>query len=457
MLLFLFAVGMTASSSDLQVGNVSFSSTDWGKQKAWVNLTDSSGDYKFVVARIEVNFPPGIISPKRISRSAFILEPLTTTRIEIPFEIPCNFDTGFIQFDLYNVVDTLDTLLESQNFFSHKYAAVHALPEGLKMLLPEKIEVPAFVDKNISFDNYFTRAFFVLLHQGKSLDEISRLSGADPVYIKNLAAQLQSWQYIKQDSSGPKPAFAVIDKSTIDKLRPMIDRVVEDLYKAISLNLPRYDSTLEALASSGKLTRDKYNLFDGGSILYHKYPVILVLFLWDKLGRDFVNDGVEFNIFANSNLCNAIMPEYMYLVGADKGNAGRSFYYYQKDPDGERIYCADSEVAVNCTLRTGTTADGHALYEWSFSENSPSTYFSYNVDKVSPGLSVLAQGTGTSVADLKAEITKMFSGPPYGTYFRGARYWCWNLIVTELLDKLTKGNLLTREESGFYILNKVTD
>ena len=457
MLLFLLAGGMTASSSDCQVGDVSFSSTDWGKQRAWVSLTDSSGDYKFVVARIEVSFPHSAISPKRISMSAFILEPLTTTRIEVPFEIPCNFDTGFIQFDLYNVVDTLDTLLESQKLLSNKYPTVHALPEGLKMLLPEKIEVPAFVDKNVTFDNYFTRVFFVLLHQGKSLAEISVLSGAGADYISSLTAQLQSWQYIKQDASGPKPAFAVIDKPAIDRLRPMIDIAVEDLYKTISVNIPRYDSTIEVLASSGKLTRDKFNLFDGGSILYHKYPVILTLFLWDKLGRDFVNDGVEFNIFANSNPCNAFMLEYMYLVGADKGNTGRSLYYYQKDPDGERIYCADSEIAINCTPRTGISADGRALYDWFFAENSPSTYFSYDESKVAPGLSILAHGAGTSVANLKAEITKMFSGPPYGTYFRGARYWCWNLIVTELLDKLTKGNLLTGEGSGFYILNKVTD
>jgi len=446
--------GISVNAADFRVENAMISSTDWGNQKIEADVFNQSEDYKFVVAESKVEFEEGSNRSPRFTKKSFIFEPASSRHIEIPIEIPGNFGDGIINLNLYDVVDTLDQPLESQNFFSKEFDISITVPPELKVMSGKGLQIPPLEDFNETIDNSFSRILILLLHQGKSVDEIAKICGVESYYVKLYISQLQREKFIGADSKNYQPTFYVLDSESIGRVLPKIDEAISGLYDVIKNNLPTYDSVVNAMAQKGEITSDRDNLLEPSSVLYHRYPVVMGLLLWDILGRDFVNDGKQFSIFETPNMWRPNMGDYMYLAETDAENNGRSFYYYINEANGERFFCG--LVPEGFKFDKDPNARRYLSLNMIFNQNYPPLYFSYNEIINQIPLSLLMDGATEFMVKLKKDLDSIF--PPADNNkkeLKGARLWCWNLVVTRLMEQFERNDILEKEGTGIYIMQKV--
>jgi hypothetical protein len=449
---------MTAGfAADIEVGDVHVGSFEWGTRNVSLTLTNLSIDYRFIVATANARFLESNFQSPRDARASFLIAPGSSTAVKVPVEIAPNFGKGIVTVTVYDVVDTLDMLLASQEFFTKEFPFSIEAPDEIRKIIEKGIYVPFFVEKSPAFDNAFSRIFMLLLHQGKSLDEIARICKTTPEVITSLASRLKNEAYIGFNEDRYFPKTALLDNSEITAFLPDITAAVGQLYEVLVRNLSSYDTTVARLAGEGKITRDPNDLLDGSSVLYHKYPVVFGLCLWNLMGRDFVNSGLVFNIFENSDPCNARMGDYMYMVTGPYSNVGRSFYYYVPDVTGERFFCGLSNSSITCAPDFRERARMGMEANWSFEGDSSPTYYSYSPDKTRPSVSGLAENTAPVIDRLQSKTDELIARSNNRTYARAVKYWCWSMVVGELMEKFEENGILKRDGNGIFLFQKANE
>jgi|WetSurMetagenome_2_1015567.scaffolds.fasta_scaffold55495_3 hypothetical protein len=453
-ILMILLAGM-AGAEGFQVGDINLSSTNWGNQTVNVNVLNISGEYKWIAVRTQVIFSDSLLTPRRNSQKTIFMEPDLNKKLELPYEFPGNYGRGVVRVSLYELVDTLDPLYESLRFFEKDIPVEFPVPDSLVGLVSDGINVPMYAEKSDLFDNLFNRLFFILLYQGKSLTDIARLTGADSVFVNMTLRRLMVEGLISQTDNVYDPNFAVIDISLISKLRPAMDSTMLSIYNSITAGLPRYDSLVADYLKTGKIKNDKNNLFDPGTVLYHKYPTVIGLLLWNRLGVDFVSDGMPFNIFVGSDPCAARMAEFTHFVLGNGNNMGRSLFMNFNDNNEEgKFYCSGDSVIFNCYLLSSPGVLP-VVFDWAVSEKNPMIYFTYNDAVTKEPLAILAGDAIGNIRNLKTKIEMELAGSKNARHIRGIRYWCWNLIVTEVIKKLETDKVLIREGSGLYMFERM--
>jgi hypothetical protein len=431
-ILIALSTAMAENDSGLVVGSIKLSATDWGEQTASIELTNTGEYFKFVTARVDVLFPGALIETSRSGQKMFIIQPPDKQKLEIPFIVPGNLGHGQVTVSLYDVVDTLDPQKK--------------IPASLESLINPGIQLPSFVDQTRTFDNQFSRILILLLHRGESLQKIAKISGVKVSFALSLARYLERDGFLYKDNGVFYPAFRVIDNDDIEKLMPLIDRTVNSMYELMALNLPLYDETLERLTAEGRLTGDRSNLLDPGSVLYHHYPSILGLFLWNHLGRVFIKGGDDFGPFINSDPCQGIDNNYMYMVSGPPDNIGRGFYYNVTGPNMDGFYFGAETVKLNCT--------GRGMV---FEELRAPIYYTYNELIAAPAMKVLSEGISGYLDKLEAGLHDVFGKEGDQGYIKGARLWSWSLVVDHLVEKLEKNNIIEKEGTGLFVMQKTDE
>jgi hypothetical protein len=454
--LFLLIIGAgIAVGQNFEVGDIDLSSSGWGRQSVTVNLRNISEDYKWIAVQTEVIFSDTLLSPRRNSQKSVFIEPNENRKLTLPYDFPGNYGKGMVRISLYEQVDTLDPLYESLRFFKKDIPVNFPVPDSLKELVAAGINVPMYSERTELFDNLFNRLMLILLYQGRTLDDVARLTGADSIFVNMMLRKFILDGLISQDNYIYTPKFAVIESSFIDKIRPLMDSTITSLYNSIKSGLPRYDSLVSDYVATGKLSRDKYNLYEPGSVLYHKYPTTLGLLFWNKLGRDFINDGKPLSLFVGSDPCSARMLGFTFMTTGNKKNLGRSLYLNLDEGNDEgKFYCSADSVIFNC-YRLSPPGATNVAYDWNVSEKNPMMYFTYEDEVIKDALGILAGDSPQIINKLKTRIETELAGSKNVSHLLGVRYWCWNLIVTEAIKKLEVDNVLAKEGSGLYLFERM--
>jgi hypothetical protein len=444
-LICILLIGLSANASEqnFKVGDVKLSSTDWGIQKASIKLTCLSEYYRFVVVTAEVNFPGSIIESKRFAKRNYIIEPPDEVGLDLSFIIPGNIGKGEVLITLYDVIDTLDPLMASQKFHEREFNFNIKLSKPLQALADSGIQVPSMVSRTETFDNIFNRILILLLHRGKSPDEIARLAGVTVEYTEMVSLELAKGGLLDLFGTEYRPSFVIIESDRAGELMPVINGAVDNIYKTITANVSLYDSTVEALASQGIITRDRSSAMHGGAVLYHKFPTFLGLFFWDHLGSAFVNDGNDFRVFEASDPCLAQLGDYMFMVTGTKDNVGTTFYNKFDGPNSKGFYCGATSPILQC--------DGKS---WAFEKGNSPIYYPFNKEKIREPLSILAEGVFEHLTGLEKTLVESFPEDNDREHFKGVRYWCWGLVVEGLMNRLVENGILEQEGNGTFLMQE---
>jgi hypothetical protein len=437
-------------AEELKLDDITISSMKWGRQTARVKLVNLSYDYKFIAVKSDVSYTNSPLNSRRTFKKIFIIEPIYSAVLDFPIEIPGNFGTLNIKFSLYDIVDTLDQLYNSQIFAVKEITGEIPLPEGMAPYSEKLPIVPQFAESNSLFDNQFTRYLLFFVAQGKNSSEIARLMNAEPGYVDLTIDRLVAAKYLNRSGEEIFINSMIIDEKMSEALRPALDKAIDNLYQTIKNGLPSYQATLQTLASQGQLTRDIHNIMDAGSVLYHYHPALLGLLLWQRLGHYFINDGARFNIFENSDPCRAEMGEYFYLAAATGNPVPRSFYYNISDEEGERFYTSMEKISLICQLPETPENDSAGEYFWGFPEVSFPILYTYDSRSDSILYAIFGSQCRKLAEPLRRAIDDRLSGGKNKRGIKGARYYFWNLVVTGVMTRLEKENIVAREGNGVY-------
>lgn len=453
-LLLLFAP-LQAQDSDFEVAPIKFDATTWGANTAHLNITYKGYEYKFIVAAAVVEFTEGPLLPRREYRSNFMMEPESTSEIELPILIPASYGKGTIKIELYDVVDTLDQLLESQSFFSKSFPIEFGAPPRLTDELNLDIALPVLMEQNELFDNAISRLVPVFLSRGKSVEEIAKLCNSTPDVIQAEINLLGSEKFLIKAGQKIRPAFMVIEKDDIDALMPALDSTVETLYKTIKANYVNFEEMIETMTEAGELSADKNDVLDPLTILNHRYPLTLTFVLWNLLGRNVITGGMPFDIFSGSDPCNGKMGNFFYMVPAGDDYVGKTFYYQSKVAGVESIYCGYGEFDIVCEANYKEKEKNNIPARWFFARDSNEMAYIFNSRGLMKPVTELIRNCDVPVDKLKSRIEEHFKGYLYDMHGEGVRYWAWNMVVTKLMDKFEANGDMDKEGSGLYTFQQV--
>ncbi len=452
--LFLFSVSPGLYASDLKVGDITLSSTNWGAQTASIKLSNTGEDYKFVVLKSEVITLDNESEAAPFTKAAYFIEPLSDNDFTLPVNITAGYGKIQIDISFYEVIDTLDLLLESQRFFTKSFPVEYKISEKLKSVISDEIKFPKFVEDNEFFSNHLSQVLLTLIIDGKTIQEIADLYQTNIEFVNSMLEEYQKAGLVSSDGMTASINFMTINKKQAEAIMPSIDNAVDNLYKVITKNFAGYDSTLTVLVSEGRLSNDPHDALDLGTILYQKSPVMLGLFLWDLLGREFVNNSQPFNIFAGSDPCNAFMGDFMYMMIGAGNYVGDSYYYASMDPQNDAIYCGLGRHNFICPYNYRDLAEKKRPVRPGFDSKNRDKVYLYNEDNVREPLSFMMDGTIEHLENLKVEMAKNFAGTYYDTNYKGARYWCWDMVVTKLMKKLVDNHVIEKDDILLYRLQK---
>ncbi len=443
---------VSIQAQDLTVSNIELPDARWGDHSIKVEVDNSGYAYKFIIAHTEVSFIEGILLPSRHYWQVVFSEPESNVKADIPVYVPACYGKVQISLKMYDVIDTLDVLLESQKFFEKEVTNDFPVPSQIQNMID--IGLPVLARQNELIDNTFTRILMVLLGQGKNVEEIAAMCGADQEFVQSTVTLLHREKYLYLVGERYKPNFMIIDNDMVDNLRPAIDEAVDQLYNAIVSNLPEYDKIVTEMVKSGQLSKDANNALDPGVVLHHKYPLIMTFLLWNLLGRDFINGGMPFNILEGSDPCGGYMGDFFYLVEGGEKNTGRSFYYQEKTSKGDAVYCGYGYFGIRCPRNYQELKSENKYIRWIFSRESNELAFLFNSETLVAPAKSLLPGTAETVSTLLGNLEVSFAGMAFDKYQRGAKYWCWNIVVTRLLDKFEENGIMEKEGSGLYTFQK---
>jgi hypothetical protein len=442
----------TIQAQELTVSNIELPEAGWGDHSIKVEINNSGAGYKFIVAHAEVSFVEGILSPSRHYWQVIFSEPESNVKADIPVFVPTSYGKAQISLKMYDVIDTLDVLLESQKFFEKDVTHNFLIPPQIQHKID--IGLPVLARQNELIDNAFTRVLMVLLGEGKSIEEIANMCETKQEFVESIVAALHQEKYLYLVEGRYKPNFMVISKDMVDDIQPAANETVDQLYEAIINNLPEYDKIVSEMVVNGQLTNDINDALDPGVVLHHKYPFIMTFLLWNLLGRDFISGGMPFNILEDSDPCNSNMGDFFYLVAGGEKSTGQSFYYHNKTRKGDAIYCGYGYFEIRCPRNYKELKGQNKYVRWTFSRESNEIAFLFNSETLVTPAKSLLPGTAEPVNALLGILEESFAGAAFDKYQRGAKYWCWNIVVTRLLDKLVENGILEKEGSGLYNFQK---
>jgi len=420
----------------------------WGEQKAIFEVTNETEEARFLTVETEVQFTDSYLSPNRRARSHFILLPSATQTVSAVINIPGNYGQAEISVSVYDVIDTLDVILPDQKLFEQHFSVVFHAPEAVLGYVQEKINLPPRVAEHPYFDNEFSRAFLLMLNEGRSLEDIAALVEIDVPFVRTVFDQLVDYGYATESKGFPELLFPVIEVPEAEEARQLAERTANSLVRIISDNLSAYRDVVDSLVAAGKMTGDQNKFLDGGAVLYRMFPTIAALSLWFDMGQRFITRSAPLLIYNGTDPCNARIPDYMYAVrGGDYFN-GTNFYGLFYMGNQYKILYGDSLPEIECEENFMLKRSRGRMPMWNMAKSVGQESFMIDTIVVRPALAALSNGADSLLSRTSLDLKDIASRHGHLKATFGAHYWFWNVVASRTVVKLTAAGLIERRGSG---------
>lgn len=457
LLLSLLAVGaVSAQSDEIAVGDVGVTGLKWGKQAIAIELTNQSEYPKFISSEIELKFSNTYLNTERVARSNDLLLPGETKTISPEVFIPGGIGKAEMFLRLYDVIDTLDELLDYQRFYEQPFILNLKIPDQAVGYYNKKITFPPRVESHPYFSSEFSRVFIVMLNEGKSLEEIAEINDCDMSYIKEVAKLFTRYNYISKTDNGYKLNFPVITEAEAEQARPIAERTADSLAKLLFDNYQRYDAITDSLIAAKAIPDDTNDFISGATLVNQPYAVLSGLELWYVLGRNFITRSAPFKNFDGTDICHAGNWQYMYtVVGGDYFN-GTHFYGYVENMHDIDVLFAEHEPSIVCKDGFLEAHGVGGSTNWKYEYPHFPEFFVLDTVVMQPYFDQLSKHTQALLASTYEEIkaNAIAFGHPKCDF--AYRYWFWNLTATLTLNKLVDEYGVERRGEGHFRYDTMT-
>jgi hypothetical protein len=451
--LLLAAAANVLSQPDIVVGELDRPQHVWGTQILGLPLTNKADYPKYVVVKSVLTFDGTYLKPGRGTRGNYVLAPNQTMMVSVRLDIPPNYGTANVKFEVYDVVDTMDQLLASQKVMDQAMQIHFAIPAGMVPYMTERLTMTPMVDHNPNLGTEFARAMLVMMREGKTTKEIAKIAEIDTTYVRAFQDTLLTWQFLartKSADSAVVPGFPVILAKDAEGVRPLVETAATGLAAVIEKNLPAYKRVLDSMVKGGGLAADSNDFMNGGTVLYHTYPVVTAMFLWYDLGQVVVGGKGALDVYRDTDPCNALVNQYMYGVqGGDVVN-GSQYFNFGTSTGRQVIIFGDTIPTINCPSTYPWKTRLVLATDFEYAEGYQPELFTFDTSLCNPALRALEPGADLvikpALTALKAQADKM--GPNMLT--QGTVLWFWNQVATKTTKKLVAKGVITRRGNGQY-------
>lgn len=448
--------GAVMAQPEVQVGKIDPIQIIWGPQTIYAEISSMVDYPKFISASVRIAFTGRYLNPKRVYRSNFVLEPSVTVAMPIKLEIPPNFGEAKITIELYDVIDTLDPYFADQKITEQHSRLLFTVPDELFGYMQERITMPPFTDNSPLFDSEVDRLAFLMMREGKRLPEIASLTKIDSAYLSQLTWKWKYYQFlaIARADSSLRPAFPFITLPEAGEIKPIADKLAEQLAAQIERNMGGFVKVRDSLIAAGSLTRDSNNVLHGGTVLYKPYPVVNALLLWYSLGRGFISGSGVIDFYQETEPCNTLISAWMYAVVGGEHFNGHQHASFSVQYGNPVIQFADTIPVIRCPEQY-PYLDRLQPSEWTYTPTGGPEFFAFDTTLIHPALKALGRDTDkmlqTAYADLRTVVEKYEPG----AFVAGVRWWFWNLVSTRTNEILLDKKVITRYGNGHYRLEVI--
>ncbi len=441
--------------SDITVGDLDLSDFRWGEREASFTLANNTEELRFVTVEMQLQSAGAYLSPSRSTKSHHILVPRESRTVSHTLFIPGVVGQAEVVMRIYDVVDTLDIILPGQKFFEKSFDLKFEVPDALQKRLDERITLPPMVDHHPLFDNEFTRLLLVLLHEGRSVDEIAAMAGADTSFVRDIVRQLVSDNFVRLAEGKHQLAFPFIDSAEVEQVGELARELARSLTATIARNMSNYDRVLDSLVAVGTVSPDSNTFMDGGVVLYRKYPVVSTLLLWFRLGREFITDTLPLTIYADTDPCNAHIPNFMYAVHGKNSGGGEHFYMLNLRFSNYQILFGDQVPQLECGSDFASRSGHRRPVSWGYVEPYVPETFMLDTVAVRPVLDELSRRIDEPLNKAKKQLVSLSARHGRDELTKGYLYWFWNTAATETLNALVDQGVVTRRGNGLFKMDGV--
>jgi len=437
-------------SPEVSVGQIDFPELIWGKQALEFEIVNNTDWLKFLTVTTEVSFEGSFVNPNREERKHYILEPQATLKCDPQIDIPGNYGTATLWVRIFDVVDTLDDLSLGRQIFEQPLMMKFRAPEETIPYFQERLSVTPMLGNDYLMDNEFSRLFMLLVDEGKSLDEIAKITGANMDFVTRIRDGLASAKYIKKQGDSLSTVVAVITNVEAKKGRKLAEKLSDQLVEKVNENMEGYNLVIDSLIKAGAMSGDSTNFYEGSTVLFQLYPMITGMYLWYGLGTVFVAGRADFYIFDQTNPCRPHLGDYAYIVHGGDFYNGTQYYDSRPTSKGINIHFGDKVPTVTCDPgyhRKVRLIEGR---DWNYDEEFAPESFFFDAELMDPPIRALANGALEIIGVASQDLQSIIEEHGHTNFSRGVRLWFWNLTATLATDKLVKSGFMEQLGNGQY-------
>lgn len=449
---FLLILGLSSIglAQDLQfkMPNISAGKLGWGRHTFPVKIINNSGYLKFAAVFTSVSCLSEHVSPERKVTRFYSVFPEDSVLAEGVLHIPGNYGEIVYEIKLYEVVDTLDMLLESQVVDRQSGELSFPVPSGIAAMANTNVTLPPLVGQHVDFDNNFSLLLPFLIKQSKSVLEIAKMTGCDTSFVIDQLNYMTVRGYFQKTANYFKSNIAAISEKEAAKGKDLAFKVAESIAKKLADNYAGYRSEIDKLVKAEMLTKDSNSFMDGGAILYKPYPVVTCLLLWYDLGGKFISGDKPFYLLDGTDFCNAYIPSYMYMVAGSSENNGHQHFAFIRNFRSYQLFYGDTIPKIICPEGFMFSPEVGMRVDWQYERSYYPEGFMADTNQVRPMLNFLGQGILPLLKEASVKLSSIESGSNREDQLAGYRYWFWNLVSTRVVEILTADGTLAKHGNG---------
>lgn len=443
-----------AQSDEVTVGKIDFPQRAWGLQEIKFPITNNSGYFKYIAVQSDISFEESYSGAQRLKQSNFLVPPNEETVINPMIDIPGNYGKASCWIRLYDVVDTLDDISLGNLLFEQEFRLTFRPPEAIQPYRQERLTVPPLTGETYDWDNELARLTILLLNKGKTVEEIATMTGTSVENVKAVMDTMVMHKYARLGAGGEYILnVPVITLDEAKEGRAFADELSDQLAAQVTKNLEGFPLLIDSLVASGAFSGDSSNFYEGGAMLYQRYPLVAGMLLWYDLGHRFITDGARMMIYRPGVLCNPNIGEFMYLVeGGDYFN-GTHYFNPTVNVRYVKVDFGDQVPVIHCTPHArslpGPERKGD---DWIVDSAYAPQPIVFDTLLINHALRNLRTGFPEILQPAVAKLGEIDQKYGHEKLRPGTRFWFWNLVATHTVNKLVDSGALAREGNGQFSL-----
>ncbi len=437
--------------TDIIITDLDIPIPKWGRQNASFVVENKSDYLRFLAIVTTIRFEGVYMNPVRSTRRHVLLEPEAKLPVVTKIEVPGNFGKATVEFNVYDVFDTLDALIESQRVFQQPITLQFHQPRVMEPYLNRKLSFPPFVTNSRMFDNELCHILLQMVDEDIEVGEIARRTTADSTTVQQLIDSLTDMGVFVRKDGVTRLTFPLVREETAEKARLLADSLSVELARSVTKSLAGLPKLRDSLVKSGSLLKDSNDFMGGGQVLYFTYPLVTAMALWTNLGQRFISPQGPVGLLERNDPCESRNPKYLCAVAGGEFLNGSQYFNLNTSSGAYEIQFGGRVPEVSCPNDMAATKNLMDHPSWRFPSEEIAETYVFDAQLLTPVMAFFEREPRAFIVGYEKKFEALM-GEASLQPTEAVRYWFWNLVATATTNRLVKAGTITPSVNQHYKL-----